>query len=35
MSSGVITTKDGMATTHAEVINHDILAFIKNGIRHG
>jgi non-heme chloroperoxidase len=25
----------GMATTHAEVINHDILAFIKNGIRHG
>jgi non-heme chloroperoxidase len=25
----------GMATTHAEVINRDILAFIKNGIRHG
>src|SRR4029077_1483204 len=25
----------GMATTHAEVINHDILAFIKHGIRHG
>jgi len=25
----------GMATTHAEVINHDILAFINNGFRHG